>query len=385
MFLSIIIPTYNDELYLNECLDSCLDQDYPDDDYEIICVDDGSSDRTPEMLRGYANQHSNIHLIFKKHSGAGGRVIGFEQAQGDYIWFVDHDDIIAPDAIPLLKSAVESNTDCDRVQFPYYQFYNSLSGEEHSSLKQRTLVANDSGKHKDNVVWDGIFKRKFLDDNNINPLSIRIKEAGVFWGISPFRIKGGDTVFVEECIDKGMNTVFLEGRPLYHYRRHTQSQTIDYSKSEIAEKEKRFYHTVLLHLYLALKSKDNYLRQRQEKGYSDHEIAVDAITRLRKATTELLLLPDKYWKSGMRLAKEKNAFFETRVPDYSYRFFDYIKTKSIRERLKPDTVLYYYLYTEWCVKLLRFLRTGERIRNQSTLWKKWKHLVRQRQNQNKGN
>ena len=83
MFLSIIIPIWNDEKYLEECLDSCLEQDISKDDYEIICVDDGSTDRTPEILRDYAARYTNIHVITKQHGYAYGygRNIGYEKAE----------------------------------------------------------------------------------------------------------------------------------------------------------------------------------------------------------------------------------------------------------------------------------------------------------------
>jgi len=64
MFLSIVIPIYNDEKYIRECLNSCLNQDIPHDDYEIICVDDGSTDRTPEILQKYESQYDNIHACY---------------------------------------------------------------------------------------------------------------------------------------------------------------------------------------------------------------------------------------------------------------------------------------------------------------------------------
>ena len=80
MFLSIIIPIYNDEKFLSECLDSCLDQNYPKDDYEIICVDDGSTDRTQEMLKEYENTHSNLHAFLCSH-GTLGRTTGIRYAK----------------------------------------------------------------------------------------------------------------------------------------------------------------------------------------------------------------------------------------------------------------------------------------------------------------
>ena len=87
MFLSFIIPVYNAETYIAECLDSLLCQDLPSQDYEIICVNDGSKDGSLSILKDYAGRHSNIAVIDKENGGVTtARNAGLEAAQGDFIW-----------------------------------------------------------------------------------------------------------------------------------------------------------------------------------------------------------------------------------------------------------------------------------------------------------
>ena len=363
MFLSIIIPVYNDEKFLNECLDSCLNQDYPQDDYEIICVDDGSTDRTPEMLRDYLRNHPNIRVIFKEHSGKGGRSVGYEQARGEYIWFVDHDDIVAPNAVLELRHATEVNPESERIQFPYYQFFDKFTDEELHRFHNGTLLPNDKERLKDYVVWDSIYNHSFLTRNNISPRSNRINQAGAYWGIPNFSVFGADTVFVEECLDKGIKTTILGGRPLYHYRRHNQTETMNFSPEKVQWREKLEYHTVLLSLYLALKDKQVYLEQRQEKGIADEETTVRAVVSLRKAASAMVNLPTKYWREGMKLAREKEAFYPPNIPEYSFSCRQYLKLKTRMERLKLETIAQYYTYTEFGIKMFRILTTNGRVRN----------------------
>ena len=88
MFLSFIVPVYNVEQYVGECLDSLLDQDIPREDYEIICVNDGSTDESLAVLRQYADRHTNIRVIDKPNGGvASARNAGFDAARGEYIWY----------------------------------------------------------------------------------------------------------------------------------------------------------------------------------------------------------------------------------------------------------------------------------------------------------
>lgn len=109
MFLSIIIPMYNVELYIEQCLLSCLRQDIPSSDYEIIVVNDGSPDGSLDIAERIANTASNIHIVSQPNGGlSAARNTGVLHAKGTYLWFVDSDDCIRENC---LKSLVEQ---CER-------------------------------------------------------------------------------------------------------------------------------------------------------------------------------------------------------------------------------------------------------------------------------
>lgn len=93
--LSIIIPVYNADPYLKQCLDSILNQTFRD--YEVIAINDGSTDNSLEILNAYAATHSEIHIIDQRNSGVSkARNVGIATAQGKFITFIDADDIIRP-------------------------------------------------------------------------------------------------------------------------------------------------------------------------------------------------------------------------------------------------------------------------------------------------
>ena len=93
--LSMVVPIYNQEKYLRECLDSLLHQDVAPETYEIICVNDGSTDSSLQILEEYAEQFSNIRIIDKTNGGvSSARNAGIDAAQGKYLWFIDSDDYI---------------------------------------------------------------------------------------------------------------------------------------------------------------------------------------------------------------------------------------------------------------------------------------------------
>ena len=87
--LSIIIPVYNVEKYVGKCLESCLNQDIPKNEYEIIVVNDGTKDNSAQVIEKYITPENNIRLIHRKNGGlSAARNTGLKEAKGEYIYFV---------------------------------------------------------------------------------------------------------------------------------------------------------------------------------------------------------------------------------------------------------------------------------------------------------
>ena len=117
MQLSIIIPAYNAEHYLGECLDSCLNQDLPVEDYEIIVVNDGSADATLEVAEKWAGLHNNIKVLSQENQGPSiARNKAIDLAQGEFIMFIDSDDYIVEHSLSTLLARC-INEDLDMLRF----------------------------------------------------------------------------------------------------------------------------------------------------------------------------------------------------------------------------------------------------------------------------
>ena len=110
MKLSIIIPAYNVEAYVERCIVSCEQQDLPSSEYELIVVNDGSKDRTLEIINRLAGQYSNIIVFSQENKGqSAARNLGLKHARGEYICFVDSDDWIAHDCLGCLCGQAQAD------------------------------------------------------------------------------------------------------------------------------------------------------------------------------------------------------------------------------------------------------------------------------------
>lgn len=126
MTFSIIIPVYNAECYINQCLDSVLGQDFSD--YEIICVNDGSTDNSLTILEDYSSKNPRIKVLSQKNTGtAAARNKALEQAKGDYILFLDSDDWYFDNALKIISDNI---TDEDFLCFNGQRFFEHLGFEE---------------------------------------------------------------------------------------------------------------------------------------------------------------------------------------------------------------------------------------------------------------
>ena len=107
--LSIIIPVYNVEKYVGRCIESCLKQDIPQDEYELLIVNDGSQDGSMDVVRLYAQRYDNIRIFEQKNAGPSvARNKGIDEAKGEYVWFIDSDDDISAN---VLKTLVDFTID----------------------------------------------------------------------------------------------------------------------------------------------------------------------------------------------------------------------------------------------------------------------------------
>ncbi len=172
--LSIILPVYNVSQFLDDCIRSCLDQDLPEEDYEIICVNDGSTDNSLEKLNEYAKKYDNIKIITQKNTGLpGARNTGLNVAVGKYIWFIDSDDYIKKNC---LKSIVDIMIEKDLDEY----IFNYTGGEENYS-ELENLEKNPSFTHRDScMVWMRVFSADVINKNNIRFENLKPAEDTLF-------------------------------------------------------------------------------------------------------------------------------------------------------------------------------------------------------------
>ena len=108
LLFSLIIPVFNGSLYITDCLKSIMNQSF--DNYEVIVVDDGSTDNSVEQIEKFTSQYENIKLIKQPNSGTfNARLNGVFHSKGEYLFFVDSDDMIRNDALSYLASAISKN------------------------------------------------------------------------------------------------------------------------------------------------------------------------------------------------------------------------------------------------------------------------------------
>ena len=193
MKLSYIIPVYNVEKYLKECIDSILAQTF--DDYEIILVDDASPDNCPYICDGYAEKYPDIiKVIHQKNKGlAGARNSGFRQAVGEYIYFFDSDDFFISDGIAeIYNKAVEVDADilqnsfillneCDDSRIIIRSAFETDNLYNRDEIQKKVCVSTT--ERSTIFVWRNIYKKSFLEKNNIffdENLRMEVKKKMLF-------------------------------------------------------------------------------------------------------------------------------------------------------------------------------------------------------------
>ncbi len=175
--LSIITPVYNVEKYLAKCLDSLMDQGLLQDEYEIIVVNDGSTDSSLEIANGYASLYSNIKVVSQENGGISvARNTGVDIARGEYVYFIDSDDYLIRGALCQIL-AIADEHDADVVTFKSHHVYEDVEKNQEigkckvPNLNIQVLTGLEADEQKllpeALTAWFFIVKREFLHKHNL--------------------------------------------------------------------------------------------------------------------------------------------------------------------------------------------------------------------------
>lgn len=171
--VSVIVPVYNAGKYLKQCLDSILNQTFKD--FEVICVNDGSTDNSAEILEKYAKQDCRIILISQENAGvSAARNTALDRAQGDYIAFVDSDDYIKKNFLSALYATAQDTGADITASDIVYDKDGRLQGNNYLSRQtfkvKEPLVSTNQDKArfvKSKVICNKLYRAKLLNNNNI--------------------------------------------------------------------------------------------------------------------------------------------------------------------------------------------------------------------------
>ncbi|MDR1235693.1 MAG: glycosyltransferase [Holosporaceae bacterium] len=184
--ISVIIPVYNTERFLRECLDSILNQTFTD--FEVICVNDASTDHCPEILREYADKDKRVRIVnHKKNAGmAVARNTGLDVAEGEYISFSDSDDYMHPDMLKIMYTEIRRNN-CDLAicqWYPTNEYDKPVFGKNASytvSFSENPLAdkisQSDAFLYAFFSVWDKMYKKSAIASLRFDPQMFGLDDA----------------------------------------------------------------------------------------------------------------------------------------------------------------------------------------------------------------
>lgn len=312
--ISVIIPVYNVEKYLRECLDSVINQTLKD--IEIICINDGSTDRSLDILKEYALKDNRIKIIDKKNEGAAAaRNLGLKSATGDYVIFFDSDDYMDITALEkLYQNITDKNADISICKS--YEFYDENKEKrvieyaiKNNLLDNKTVFSpQEVSKYIFQFCvgwpWDKLYRREFVLKNRLTFQNLH---------------HSNDTRFVLlslACADK---ISIIDNSLMYH---RTTKNSLSNSK---VKAPKNFYHALIsLHQYLIQKN----LYDVYEQSFVNYCVTfpLDHINTINNQVAQEIII-----KNLDRLLNYRIKIYKYNQ-DYFYNKYAYMKSLELLNR-----------------------------------------------------
>ncbi len=175
MFFSVVVPVYNVEQYLEECIESILSQTF--EDFELILVNDGSTDRSPAICDEYAKKDIRVKVIHKEKGGlSDARNIGTNEAQGQYIIYIDSDDYVKKNFF-FQEVYNKTKDNADIICYKFCKYFENTGTFSNCSFNFPTLAKNDTMSERINKIvkndafycsaWSKAIKLSLIKENNI--------------------------------------------------------------------------------------------------------------------------------------------------------------------------------------------------------------------------
>jgi len=293
MFFSIIIPAYNVELYLERCLSSCMNQNMSADEYEIILINDGSTDKSLEVAMEVTKNITNATIITQTNQGvSAARNHGLSVANGEYIWFVDADDWIMDNCIKdiycLLK---QSDVDIGLISACYHKDNKCIKMFSYSEMEGKILSGKEFiAKRMLKICAPfSIYKRSFLTDNQLQ------FKHGIYHEDNEFSIRSYYLAKRVTYIDKMVYTYYQTPFSITQVPNPKKSFDLliianslyDFSKSYVVENDKPIFYN---HISLAINSalyglsaiSDHTIRKEWEIKFSENKYLITVLLESSK-------------------------------------------------------------------------------------------------------
>ena len=315
--ISVIIPVYNVEKYLRQCLDSICSQTFKD--IEIICVNDGSADGSLDILKEYRENDERISIYTQENRGAGAsRNLGIDHATGEYVYFMDSDDYINQDALEILSSYFDKNPDFVMLKVSnFYQETNERIDDDYYSmpyLKERVGSNPFSYDDVKDFAMDlcvcpyaCIFRREFLSD-------IRFPEGLLF----------EDNVFFTHALFKA-DTIYFHDEFLYNRRKHLESTTAPLTLKSLDTIE-------ITNMLLDLCNRFNHPRHKRALYYRIFNNIYQIFKRADESQKDAFFERIKHDYSKSREKWENDDYFNEKLnPRYKHIYKCAIKSRNARK------------------------------------------------------
>ena len=317
--ISVIIPIYNCEKYIKECLSSLIKQTFKN--FEIICVNDGSNDDTLKILKKFETKDERIIIFNQNNSGPGiARNIGMKKSKGKYLIFLDSDDIFKKTMLEELYIKIKENDSdvviCNSQNFEkkkwWKKFYEKNYMISNNIIKQKTFSSLDIEKDFFNLFiwwpWDKLFKRKYIENLGIEYQNLKSSE---------------DLFFVAASVIAAKKISYLD-KILINHRIGIKN-----SVSNSRQKSWDNFYYALKELKRFIKEKGLYKRFKQDFINYVASFSIWQLENINGITFELLYkkIKNEWWNEFKVTKYGKNYFYN----QYLYKNIKFILNSNLKQ------------------------------------------------------